>query len=189
MVDPAKSNPLRILRALDGFLKSPFELIVYGRSALALGYPQPPPQFSVTLDVDAILPSRDLKAIEANDDFWDALDKVNETLEDAGLYFTHLFEEHQVILTPQWLSNTVPMTAFEFARLRLMRPSTHDLILTKMMRVDPQDREDIQFLLRQADFSWAGFELCLQQARCPRVPEIQDAFKKNAEWIRRIKVP
>jgi hypothetical protein len=81
------------------------------------------------------------------------------------------------------------MTAFEFARLRLMRPSTHDLILTKMMRVDPQDREDIQFLLRQADFSWAGFELCLQQARCPRVPEIQDAFKKNAEWIRRIKVP
>jgi hypothetical protein len=143
----------------------------------------------VTLDVDAILPSRDLKAIEANDDFWDALDKVNETFEDAGLYFTHLFEEHQVILTPQWLSNTVPMTAFEFARLRLMRPSTHDLILTKMMRVDPQDREDIQFLLRQADFSWTGFEECLQQARCPRVPEIQDAFKKNAEWIRRIKIP
>jgi hypothetical protein len=187
MVEPAKSNPQRILKALDGFLKSPFELIVYGRSALALGYPESPAEFSVTLDVDAILPAKDLKAIEANDDFWDALDKVNETLADAGLYFTHLFEEHQVILTPQWLSNTVPLTGFEFARLSLKRPSTHDLILTKMMRVDPQDREDIQFLLKQADFSWASFELCLQQAKCPHVPEIQDAFNKNAEWIRHIK--
>lgn len=187
MVDPVKSNPLKILEALDGFLRSPFELIVFGRSALALGYPESPAQFSVTLDVDAILPSKDLKAIEANDDFWEALDKVNATFADAGLYFTHLFVEHQVILTPQWLSNTILLTGFAFARLRLKRPSTHDLILTKMMRVDPQDREDIQFLLKQADFSWDDFALCLQQARCPRVPEIQEAFQKNAEWIRLIK--
>jgi hypothetical protein len=189
MVNPEKSNPLRILKALDGFLKAPFELIVYGRSALTLGYPEPPAEFSVTLDVDAILPSRDLKAIEANDDFWEAIDKVNEIFADAGLYFTHLFEEHQVILTPQWLSNTVLLTAFGFARLQLSRPSTHDLILTKMMRVDPQDREDIRFLLKQADFSWTAFESCLEQARCPRVPEIQDAFAKNTEWIMTLKKP
>jgi hypothetical protein len=60
MVEPLQSNPLRILKALDGFLKTPFELIVYGRSALALGYPDPPSDFLVTMDVDAILPSKDL---------------------------------------------------------------------------------------------------------------------------------
>lgn len=95
MVEPLQSNPLRILKALDGFLNAPFELIVYGRSALALGYPDPPSDFLVTLDVDAILPSRDLRAIERNDDFWEAQDAVNQRFADAGLYFTHLFEEKQ----------------------------------------------------------------------------------------------
>jgi hypothetical protein len=65
MVDLENSNPLRILVALDGFLQAPFELIVYGRSALALGYPNPPAEFLATMDVDAILPSKDLQVIEA----------------------------------------------------------------------------------------------------------------------------
>jgi hypothetical protein len=109
-------------------LKSPFELIVYGRSALALGYPHPSADFLVTMDVDAILPLKDLGAIEANDDFWEAQDKVNEVFADSGLYFTHLFEEKQVILTPGWYEAIVPLDAFGFKRLSLNRPSTHDLI-------------------------------------------------------------
>lgn len=184
MLESAQSNPLKILEALDGFLNSPFELIVYGRSALALGYPYPTADFLVTMDVDAILPSKDLRAIEGNDDFWEAQDMVNEVFADAGLYFTHLFEEKQVILSSKWYGTIVPLTAFGFKRLRLYRPSTHDLILTKMMRVDPQDREDMQFLMRQDDFSWAEFSECMKDALCPNVPEIEDAFKKNSEWIK-----
>jgi hypothetical protein len=184
MVDPLQSNPLRILKALDGFLKTPFELIVFGRSALALGYPDPPSDFLVTMDVDAILPSKDLQAIEANDDFWEAQDAVNEIFADAGLYFTHLFEEKQVILSPGWYNAIVSLDVFGFERLRLNRPSTHDLILTKMMRVDPQDREDIKFLIRQSDFATTGFSECLLEAICPDIPEIQDAFKKNSAWLR-----
>lgn len=184
MAEPLQSNPLIILKALDGFLKSPFELIVYGRSALALGYPDPPSDFHVTLDVDAILPSKDLQAIEANDDFWGAQDRVNALFADAGLYFTHLFEERQVILSPDWYNVIVALDFFEFERLRLKRPSTHDLILTKMMRVDPQDREDIRFLIRQSDFSATRFSECLREAICPDIPEIQDAFTKNRAWLR-----
>jgi len=187
MPEIKKSNPLRILEALDGFLKEPFELIVYGRSALALGYPQPPAKFMATMDVDAILPLKDLAAIEANDDFWEAQDKVNEMFVGVGLYFTHLFEERQVLLTPNWLKKVVPLTALGFERLRLKRPSTHDLVLTKMMRVDPQDREDIEFLLKQGDFSWSEFESCLRQANCPGIPEIEDAFRENTAWIQQLK--
>lgn len=184
MVEPLQSNPLAILKALDGFLKEPFELIVYGRSALALGYPEPPSDFLVTLDVDAILPSKDLQAIEANDDFWKAQEAVNEKFADAGLYFTHLFEEKQVILSSGWYGKIVSLDIFGFERLRLKRPSTHDLILTKMMRVDPQDREDIQFLVRQSDFNATIFSKCLQEAICPAIEEIQYAFKKNGQWLR-----
>lgn len=186
MVDVPQSNPLKILRALDGFLQSPFQLIVYGRSALTVGYPNPSPEFCATMDVDAILPSKDLQAIEANDDFWDAQDKVNEMFAEDGLYFTHLFEEKQVILSPDWLSNLVRLEAYGFKCLRLYRPSTEDLVLTKMMRVDPQDREDIRFLMRQDDFSWIKFESHLKEAVCPDVPEIRNAFDKNTKWIRKL---
>lgn len=77
MDEISASNPLRILRSLDAFLRDPFELIIYGRSALALGYPHPASVFLVTMDVDAILPSKDLQAIETNDNFWEAQEKVN----------------------------------------------------------------------------------------------------------------
>lgn len=185
MAEPIQSNPLKILEALDKFLHSPFELIVYGRSALALGYTNPPSDFLVTMDVDAILPSKDLQAIEANDDFWEAQEKVNETFADTGLYFTHLFEEKQVILSSGWYDAIVPLNAFGFKWISLKRPSTSDLILTKMMRVDPQDREDMQFLMGQDDFSRTEFNECMKDAVCPNVPEIEDAFKENSEWIKK----
>ena len=63
------SNPQRILQVLDGPLRDPFTLYVYGRSALALGYPNAPAAVQGTMDVDAILPAKDILEIEANDDF------------------------------------------------------------------------------------------------------------------------
>lgn len=52
------SNPLRILQTLDRHLHHPVDLYVYGRSALALGYPSAAAALHATMDVDAILPSR-----------------------------------------------------------------------------------------------------------------------------------
>lgn len=184
MSAPPPSNPLHILQTLDGFLKHPFQLIVYGRSALALGYPSPHPAFEATMDVDAILPAKDLETIEMNDDFWEAQAKTNDQLADAGLYFTHLFEEKQVILSPDWLTHTVPITQFHFEQLSLRRPSTHDLILTKMMRIDPQDRDDIGFLIYQNDFDSQNFRKCLEQAIIPEIPEIREAFAENTQWLK-----
>ncbi len=181
---PADSNPLRILRTLDACLSRPFELIVCGRSALALGFPAAPAAFAATMDVDAILPARGLAAIETKDDFWQAVEQTNQRLAATGLFFTHLFEERQVILSPDWLARTVPIDGLGFTRLRLRRPATEDLILTKMMRVDPQDRDDIRFLMRQPDFDADRFSAILAAAVVPPVPEIQEAFTANAAWLR-----
>lgn len=38
------NNPFEILRTLDGHLSKPVELTLFGRSALALGYSNPPPE-------------------------------------------------------------------------------------------------------------------------------------------------
>ena len=75
-----KSHPLQILEVLDRHLHRPFELYVYGRSALALGFPAAPQEMHATMDVDAILPTRDLVAIESNDDFWRAQELVVQSL-------------------------------------------------------------------------------------------------------------
>ena len=177
------SNPLRILQALDRHLGAPFDLYIYGRSAIALGFPGAPPRFEATMDVDAILPSKDVRALEQNEDFWQAQQKTNLELADNGLYFTHLFEDRQVILTPDWLDHAIPLSGFVFSRLRLFRPSTADLVLTKMMRVDPEDREDIRFLVDQRDCGRDELRAALLRAKIPSVVEIVDAFEKNRRWL------
>lgn len=177
------SNPLRILQTLDKHLSQPFTLYIYGRSALALGFPSAPAVMQATMDVDAILPAKDILEIEANDDFWRAQDLTNTELGDSGLYFTHLFEDRQVILTPDWLSRVVKLPLLGLARLHLYRPATEDLILTKMMRIDPQDREDMTFLLAQADCSKERLKEALNVAVIPGVTEIREAFEWNKKWL------
>lgn len=59
------NHPEQIVRALDMNLVNPTRLILYGRAALALGFPDPQPSFHATMDVDAILPEVEMAAIDA----------------------------------------------------------------------------------------------------------------------------
>lgn len=176
-------HPEKILRTLDSHLTRPTKLILYGRAALALGFPDPDPEFHTTMDVDAILPQTEMSAIEDDDSFWDAISTTNQELESSGLYLTHLFADSQVILSPNWLENIVPIPLGHLRFLRLFRPSTADLILTKMMRIDPQDRSDIEFLLQQTDFDKACFLIKMKSARIPDIPEIREAFAYHRNWL------
>ena len=177
------SNPVKILTELDSRLTKSTELTIYGRAALAVGFSDSPLDWHVTMDVDAILPVEHLSAIESDGSFWKALEQVNEELQDSGLYFTHLFEDRQVILRPDWLRHRVDINRSEWPNLKLFRPSTADFILTKMMRVDPQDREDIEFLTHQTDYDLADLRDALARAAVPDIPEIQQAFEENRIWL------
>jgi hypothetical protein len=180
------NHPEHIARILDSHLVKPTRLILYGRAALALGYACPLPTFHSTLDVDAILPEVEMATIETDDAFWDALEKTNDQLQSSGLYMTHLFTDSQVILRPNWLEHLIPIHLQQLRFLTLFRPSTEDLILTKMMRIDPQDRADIQFLLQQVTLDPEKLERLLADARIPQIPEIQAAFEQNATWLRHL---
>jgi len=79
------SNPLRILGTLDQNLAYPAEITLFGRSALALGYPEAPKHFHSTQDVDGILPVAWLEPPDAHQDFWTALERTNAELEAEGL--------------------------------------------------------------------------------------------------------
>lgn len=52
-----------------------------------------------------------------------------------------------------------------------------------MMRIDPQDREDIRFLMRQPDVSAEILLVALERAVVPPVVEIEEAFEENRRWV------
>ena len=170
------SNPLRILQTLDRHLTTPVELTLFGRAALALGYANSPSAYAATHDVDAILPLAWLEAHDQNLDFWQAQQRTNSELEPQGLYLTHLFRELEVILTPDWFQRRISIPC-QFQRLTVFRPSTLDLILTKMARGDENDLADIRFLLEREPLTAEQLRAAFQSARVPDVPEIQELFR------------
>lgn len=172
------NNPERILRVLDSHLRQRTRVVLFGRAALALGYPDAPPEFGVTQDVDALLPAVEMTRIEADRQFWDALEATNRELESTGLYMTHLFTDEQVVLTTGWLQALVPIRSNSaFRHVELVRPSGIDLILTKMMRNDPQDLQDIRFLLGREKITAAHLVRAFADARVPSVEEISETFQ------------
>lgn len=170
------NNPLRILRTLDRHLTQPAELTIFGRGALALGFEDSPPVSATTQDVDAILPLVWLAAEDENLDFWEAQQKTNAELEPDGLYITHLFRELEIILTPDWLARRVRVPV-ELRKLTVFRPSTLDLVLTKMARGDENDLTDIRFLLQKEKISANDLRTAFKEARVPDVPEIRELFR------------
>ncbi len=175
------TNPEKILLELDKNLQNPVELILYGRAALSLAFLDGG-DWAATMDVDVIIPNLSVAAFDQNLDFWKALEQTNSALESEGLYLTHVFLEEQVILSKEWRTRCVPIVMEGLKNLTVHRPSTEDLILTKMMRVDPQDREDILNLHQYVsqDIEWKSF---FTSAVVPDIPEIQEAFFKNQEWF------
>ena len=169
------NNPLHILQTLDRHLTRPVEITIFGRAALALGFPNVPATFAATQDVDAILPLAWLEAEDENLDFWEAQQKTNAELEPSGLYLTHLFRELEIILTPDWLTRRV-VVPLKLSKLTILRPSVLDLILTKMARGDENDLADIRFLLRQETISKDTLRAAFSGARVPDVSELRAIF-------------
>lgn len=180
-------NATVILRTLDGHLRRDTRLVLYGRAALQLGFTNPPSDVAQSIDVDAIIPLTDVDELSANDGFWDALEAANRELHPRGLYITHLFRADQVFLRGDWEQHLVPITGPTTRWLRLFRPATLDLILTKMMRGDdPQDMADVAFLIRHDRITPAQIESALAAAVIPDLVELRDAFERAKPPVREL---
>src|SRR5436190_9335431 len=99
------AHPERLILALDEALDHDVQLIIYGRSAIWLGFNNPPAAAATTQDVDAIIPTHQVQALADDSRFWDARDAVNETFKCEGLYITHLFPESEIFLRKDWASH------------------------------------------------------------------------------------
>ena len=81
------------------------------------------------------------------------------------------------------VSFKISIDSVSLDQISLYVPSPVDLILTKMMRVDPIDREDIRFIFERAKISSNDLRDHLKRAVCPHVEEIKKAFEQNEKWL------
>lgn len=171
-------NPSRILRVLDEKLDHDVELTVIGKSALWLGYDDAPESFGATLDVDGVVPEIQSAALDEDLSFWKSLAKANEELERIGIYLTHIFEERQIIFRAQWVSERVALRRPpDLRHLRLFRPATLDLILSKMMRGnDPQHLEEIAWLIQHDRIHRRDLMAAFDVAKVPQEDCIPELF-------------
>jgi hypothetical protein len=129
----------------------------------------------------------ELEALVNDEGFWDARDAVNDQFQQEGLYITHLFQEDQVFLRPDWEQFIVPVLRPPTRWLKLFRPHTIDLILTKMMRGDDaQDMEDVAFLVRHDGITADDMEPAFAHVRMPDIPELREAFERALPRVREI---
>ncbi len=123
-------------------------MIVFGSAALLLD-PEFAPQLSgrMTNDIDVIVPAGRELMIDADAQFWAAIEATNRELADRALYITHIFPEQEVVLTPEWKQHLVTLPNPALNKLRLFRPRILDLIVSKMGRGDLQDQADVRSML------------------------------------------
>lgn len=181
------TNAEIIVRSLDDRLDHEVSLVLYGRAAIALGFDQAPEAAGKSMDVDVILRDSTASELDADDQFWNAQEQLNHDLENRGLYMTHMFTEHQVFLRSTWEQDLVPITSVSLRWLRLLRPATVDLILTKMMRGDDaQDLSDVEFMIRHDRVKSEDLERAFASAIIPDQQELRDAFEKAKKEVRQI---
>jgi hypothetical protein len=77
------------------------------------------------------------------------------------------------------VSFKISIDSVSLDQISLYVPSPVDLILTKMMRVNPIDREDIRFIFERAKISSNDLRDHFKRAVCPHVEEIKKAFEQN----------
>jgi hypothetical protein len=173
------AHPERLLLALDESLDHDFRLIIYGRSAIWLGFDNPPAAAATTQDVDAIIPNDQVQALADDLRFWDARDAVNARFKSEGLYITHLFPESEVFLRRDWMRHIIPLSHLRLNHLKLFRPATIDLVLTKMMRGnDEQDMADVQFIIRHDRITEAQLFEAFSNMKPIALAELRDAFEQ-----------
>jgi hypothetical protein len=67
----------------------------------------------------------------------------------------------------------------QLKRLKLFRPATIDLVLTKMMRgIDEQDMADAEFMIRHDHITESQLLEAFAQMRTIELVELRDAFAK-----------
>ncbi len=168
-------NAQIILQELNERLDVPVELTLYGRAAIQLGFPNPPQDTLLSLDVDAVFWLGQAEQLNEQTNFWEAIDQVNKRLGHQGLYISHFFTEDMVILRPCWREKRC-VVASDWDKLVLYRLSDVDLLLSKLMRDDPQDQQDAWFIIQSASLGQADVVRVLGEARVPEIQELKEQF-------------
>ena len=84
-----------------------------------------------------------------------------------------------MFLRRDWLDHIIPITRLSLRQLKLFRPATIDLILSKMMRGnDPQDMADAGFMIHHDRITESQLLEAFTELKPIELVELRDAFAK-----------
>ncbi len=84
-----------------------------------------------------------------------------------------------MFLRRDWANRIVPLTRLRLNHLKLFRPATIDLVLTKMMRGnDEQDMPDVEFMVRHDGITEPQLVEAFTQMKEIALVELREAFER-----------
>ena len=170
-----KSELIRYLERIDGALRKPATLYVYGSAAFIL---LDEPDRS-SLDVDVAGPYSQVDEAD-----------VRQAAESAGLPVNpgegydgdHIEWVGPLRLCLRPPSPDAGMTLWQGSRLRIQTGSAADLVASKLIRYDEIDRSDVQYLVSQSGLSFADIEAAAGRLPAPFASD--PVVRENLENLR-----
>lgn len=170
------SDLISVLERIGNHLKTESRIVLIG-SSIGILYGQPS---RMTEDIDVWRPSSvfdesDLKqACEASDILFDPKDAV---LGDAPKPYLQLINPGIVYLG-DYRSN---LKFAQFGKLEVFHPPIANVIASKLLRAEPRDIEDVIFLRRKFNISYADIHAAVDSL--PSISILRDIVRENIVYL------
>ena len=155
---------LAFLSELDILLPCPVEIRCLGAFLLTAVYALP--RFTGDLDCLAVMPSEATAVVEELAGRNSGLAKKHRVwLQHVGMGIVDLPDDYE---------RRLERLEFDFEKLQLSALEVYDLVLSKLTRNSPKDREDVKFIAQQQNLSYT--------VACDRFVQEMKPWVARADW-------
>jgi hypothetical protein len=150
------------------------ELVVFGSAALSFWLGDPP----ASRDVDLwTVPPEKGEAIEA------LMGELSWYHEKFSIH-AEVWSPDTFKAPPRWRERAKVFSFEQHPDVRVVCPHPHDVVLAKLERMDPKDREHIESVLRQMPLPSARLEALVAEYTEARDADREQRFQVNLAWLR-----
>jgi hypothetical protein len=149
------------------------ELVVFGSAALAFWLGAPP----ASRDVDLwVVPAERGEAIEA------LMGELSWYHEKFSIH-AEVWGPETFKAPPGWRTRAKVFSFDGLPAVRVTCPHPHDVVLAKLERMDPKDREHIEVVLSQMPMSPERLRALVAEYEAPREADREARFQSNLAWL------
>ncbi|MBL9038969.1 MAG: hypothetical protein JNG84_10670 [Archangium sp.] len=85
---------------------------------------------------------------------------------------------------PKWRERAKTFTFDELPDVTVVCPHPHDVVVSKLERMDPKDREHVHFVLAQLPMTLERLDALVGEYVEPRADDRRQRFEHHLTWLR-----